>query len=104
MNLKFFKPIDNGGSVVTSYELYVNDGDSSNEPETKIMTYTDGQMEHVLKDDDDSLTAGLIYKLKFRAINAIGNSDDSEIVQYALVDKPSATTEPTCIKAQTSTN
>jgi len=36
----------------------------------------------------DGLTTGLIYKFKFRAINEIGNSEDSRIVEYALVDVP----------------
>ena len=27
MTLKFFKPDDSGGSEVTQYELYMNDGD-----------------------------------------------------------------------------
>ena len=41
MTLKFFKPSDNGGSPVTQYELYINDGDPSTEPEIKVETYTD---------------------------------------------------------------
>jgi hypothetical protein len=42
----------------------------------------------------DSLTTGLIYKFKFRAINQIGNSQDSDIVEYALVDVPTAPSAP----------
>ena len=48
MTLKFFKPSDNGGSPVTEYELFINDGDPSTEPETKIETCTDNQMKHTL--------------------------------------------------------
>lgn len=36
----------------------------------------------------DSLQTGKVYKLKFRATNEIGNSEDSTIVEYALVDVP----------------
>ena len=61
-------------------------------------------MEHILTDTVDSMTAGLIYKFKFRAINEIGNSEDSDIIQYALVDTPLATSPLTCIFDQTSTN
>ena len=39
MTLKFFKPEDNGGSPVTAYELYINDGDPLTEPDTKVLTY-----------------------------------------------------------------
>jgi hypothetical protein len=42
----------------------------------------------------DSLTSGLIYKFKFRAINKIGNSQDSDVVEYALVDVPNAPGTP----------
>lgn len=42
----------------------------------------------------DSLTTGLIYKFKFRAINQIGNSQDSDIVEFALVDVPTAPGAP----------
>ena len=78
--MQFSKPVDNGGSPVTTYELYMNDGNANTEPTTKVTTYTNNQLEHTLKDDDDSMTAGLIYKFKFRAINSIGTSEDSEIV------------------------
>lgn len=103
MTLKFFKPENNGGSPVTQYELFINDGDPYSEPMTKVESYSDNQMEHTLYDSVDSLTTGLIYKFKFRATNAIGNSEDSEIVEFALVDQPVATSAPTCIYSQTST-
>lgn len=38
------------------------------------------------------LTVGKIYKFKFRAINYYGNSQDSDVVAYALVDVPAAPT------------
>ena len=38
---------------------------------------------------DLSLTTGKIYKFKFRAINEKGNSEDSDVVRFALVDMPS---------------
>lgn len=42
-----------------------------------------------------SLVSGKIYKFKFRAINAIGNSEDSTISRFAMADLPSAPTKPT---------
>jgi len=49
--------------------LYINDGDPANEPDTLVDTYTDNSMSHTLSDTADSLTAGLIYKFFYRAIN-----------------------------------
>lgn len=34
INLEFHRSPDNGGSEITSYELYINDGDDANEPTT----------------------------------------------------------------------
>jgi hypothetical protein len=42
----------------------------------------------------DGLTTGLIYKFKFRATNQIGNSQDSNIVEFALADVPAAPGTP----------
>ena len=84
--MKLFKPTDNGGSEITSYELYINDGNDANEPNTQVTTYAGALMSHELDVTNDSLTTGLIYKLKFRAINILGNSEDSAVVRYALVD------------------
>lgn len=41
MTLQFFKTVDNGGSEVTEYELYINDGDSTVEPLVKVASYVD---------------------------------------------------------------
>jgi len=97
MSLEFFKPEDNGGSEISSYELYINDGNDANEPLTKVVSYTDNSMTHTLDVTTDSLTTGLIYKLMFRATNAIGTSEDSASVRYALVDVPVMPSAPTVL-------
>ena len=48
------------------------------------------------------MTTGLIYKLVFQAVNAIGNSMNSNTVQYALVDVPIAPGVPEIILSLTS--
>ena len=61
-------------------------------------------MTHTLYDTVDNLVTGLIYKFKFRAINAIGNSQDSAIVQFALADMalpPGAPTLMMSLSSQT---
>jgi hypothetical protein len=90
MRLKLFKPEDNGGSEIISFELFRNDGDSKTEPNIKVETYNFNLLEHTLTTVDDGLQTGTIYKFHFRATNDVGESQDSNIVQYALVDVPVA--------------
>ena len=48
-------------------------------------------MTHTLKTSVDTyLVSGKIYKFKFEATNALGNSESSEVSTFALCDKPSA--------------
>jgi hypothetical protein len=94
MSLQFFQPQDNGGSAIFSYQLLRNDGSDSTEPETLVTSYTTNQMSFTLEKVRDSLTTGKVYKFKFRATNEIGNSQDSSIVEYALVDVPEAPAAP----------
>jgi hypothetical protein len=102
ITLKFFKPEDNGGSEVTLFELYINDGDPETEPTTRVTTYTDNSLSHVLTDVDDNLILGAVYKFMFRAYNSVGNSEDSNIVQYALVAVPDTPDAPTGLFSLTS--
>jgi hypothetical protein len=97
MNLKLFKPIDNGGSEITLYEIYINDGNDANEPTTKLVTYLGAALTHELDKNFDPIVTGKIYKIKFRAINILGNSEDSGVVRYALVDQPVLPSAPTVI-------
>jgi hypothetical protein len=47
-------------------------------------------MTHTLIATVDGMTAGLVYKFYFRAINEVGQSEDSITVDYALVNVPDA--------------
>lgn len=90
MTLLFSKPADNGGSPVTSFRLYINNGDETEEPETLVTSYDGISLTHTLVDSVDNLSIGSLYKLRFEAVNEINNSQSSQVVEYALVDKPSA--------------
>lgn len=102
ITLQFSIPEDAGGSPLTLFELYVNDGNDSNDPATLVSTYTTNSLTHTLTTAADALTTGLIYKFKFRAINSIGNSEYSDTARYALVATPTAPSAPTNLVAQTS--
>jgi len=89
MQLKFFKPVDNGGSELLTFELYRNDG-SGSEPLIKVTSYVTNTMSHTLVAATEGMIAGKIYKFFFRAINEVGQSERSIIVDYALVNVPDA--------------
>ena len=100
--MKLFKPEDNGGSDITKLELYINDGNAETEPTTLVSSYTDSTLSHTLDATADSLATGSVYKLKLRAYNSVGQSEDSDIVQYALVDAPPKPAAPTGLFSLTS--
>jgi hypothetical protein len=51
---------------------------------------------------DDSLTTGLLYKFKFLAINLVGNSESSDISEFALTQVIAAPGQPFKMLAFTS--
>ena len=66
------------------------------------MTSYDGvSLTHTLIDSVDSLSIGSLYKFRFEAVNEINNSQSSQVVEFALVDKPSAPQSPVAIFTQT---
>lgn len=80
ITLQFYETFDNGGSEISRYELYMNDGNDLNEPTTKVTQYNDNSMTFIVDKSVLGLTTGKIYKFKFRAINEKGDSEDSDIV------------------------
>jgi hypothetical protein len=103
IQLLFFVPATSGGTPLTQYELYRNDGNDANEATIQVTSYTSNSLTHTLTTTTDSLVTGTIYSFRFRAVNAIGNSEYSDTVRYAVVDPPAAPALPTVMQAQTST-
>ncbi len=103
MSLEFFKPEDTGGAEVKEFKLYINDGNDMNDPTDPVASYTSNALTHILNKatTDAYLVSGKIYKLRFQAINVIGNSEYSDIVTYALADEPGAPGTPTIIPSLT---
>jgi hypothetical protein len=104
IELQFFVPATSGGTPLTSYELFRNDGNDANEATIQVTTYTSNSLTHTLTTAADSVVTGTIYRFRFRAVNAIGNSEYSDTVRYAVVDPPAAPALPTVMQAQTSTS
>jgi hypothetical protein len=93
IKLMFAKPEVNGGAEITGFKLFMNDGDSENEPTVEVASYTTNLLSHTLTQETDGLQTGLLYKFVFRATNAVGNSEDSEIAEFACIapiSKPGA--------------
>lgn len=95
--LQFYETIDNGGSDITKYELYMNDGNDFNEPTSLVSGYSNNitcstcySMSYIIDRIALTLTTGKIYKFKFRAINEKGYSEDSDVVWFALVNMAAA--------------
>lgn len=95
-------PEDSGGSPLSLFELFINDGDDANEADTLVPTYSQSLLQHSLTVASDGLTSGLIYKFRFRATNAVGSSEFSDTVRFALADAPAAPGAPLFLVAQTS--
>jgi hypothetical protein len=102
ISLQLTIPSDSGGSPFTAFSLFINDGNDANEATTTVSTYTLNANTHSLSVAADGLTTGLIYKFRFRATNAVGNSEYSDTVRFALVDTPTAPSAPSGLAQQTS--
>ncbi len=106
MTLQLYKPEDTGGSEVTSFSLYINDGNSESEPTILVQSYTDNNLVHTLdlNGDDTSLLSGGIYKFAFVATNAIGNSQKSAYSTIGLCSQPGSPGVPTINPSLTNGN
>lgn len=51
------------------FELFVNDGDDSNDATTPVAGYTASALTATVVASTNSMTAGKIYKFRFRAKN-----------------------------------
>lgn len=90
-------PLDNGGQILTSIELWRDDGAQLGNPSyVQVGTYdtTSFTLSHTLTVTDDSIETGKIYSLRTLATNAKGSSEFSERVQIAVTAPPPAPVAP----------
>ncbi len=88
--------VENGGSLVTSYELYYDQGSLSN-AYTKITTYDGTSTSYTVP----GLTSGTQYRFVTIAVNGIGSSSESPEVRFAAATAPN--TPANLIKDSSST-
>jgi hypothetical protein len=96
ISLQMFETKDFGGSTVTEYELWLDQGEI-NSPFTKLDSYdtTGFIFTHTANFAVDGITTGKIYSFKFRALNSKGFSEFSEILSVAASDPPIKANTPT---------
>ncbi len=80
--LELYPPLDSGGSEITTYELYRDQGDL-NTAFTPVTSFTGASMIHSMG-TADGLVLGKIYTFEFRAKNIIGYSPFSEVLRVGF--------------------
>ena len=80
--------IERGGAQITSYELWIDDGELS-ESFTKVESY-DGLSQSFTIElaTETSLSQGKIYRLKYLAKNVMGSSEFSDLISASFSDLP----------------
>ena len=85
--------VDNGGSEILSFKLLRDDGDSPASPlliDSEVAGY-DGQASSF---QVSGLTAGVVYRFRYYATNAYGDSPGSAILSAAATGLPDAPGSP----------
>ena len=108
MTLQLYPTHDNGGTVVTDYLLYRNQGDGDSTTVTMITAdsysyATNGFLVSITDLSLESMTAGLFYQFSFKAVNKVDESDLSHILTVSVADYPEAPTGLSRVKSSEST-
>ena len=89
ITLLLYPTRDNGGAVVTDYELYRGDGDGgSTYVQVTSYGYSAHGFQHTLVLAVESMVAGKFYPFQFRALNAMGYSAYSAVATFPVADAP----------------
>lgn len=86
--------VDNGGSIVISYNLEINGGIAGS-AFVSVTTYQSGDLSHTVTILNDALVGGKIYTFRWYAVNLFGTGERSNEVTVALAPYPLATTSIT---------
>lgn len=88
---------DDGGTGISQYHLYINEGVNGS-PMNEIVDY-DGSLEYTITTGDivdtHTITIGNVYTLKYVAENAVGLSQDSDLLYVALASQANQPDSPT---------
>jgi hypothetical protein len=89
---------DNGGSVITSHELWIDDGALG--AFSKVASYDGSSLAFTIDQlTETSLTSGLTYRVQYLAVNDVGSSDFTGSTSIALAGLPSVPDPPVRVAA-----
>ena len=87
---------ENGGSSVTSYKVYVDDGDQSKENWSQVSSYIGIKLTLTVDSSiETTLKKGLIYRFRVSAVNIMGEGPPSNYVKVALAAQTRTPPPPT---------
>lgn len=96
IHLSLMPSADNGGSLVTDYQLWIDGGSSSTAfTQFTAYVYSSSGFDHTIDVASSSLTVGLVYRFTYLAINSVGPSDFSGELSVPLADVPAKPTSLT---------
>jgi hypothetical protein len=96
--LSLSETLNNGGLTISEYKLYVNEGvDGSNY--NQITAYDGSSLTYTMTVGDvvggHTVFVGGIYSFYTVAVNTLGDSDDSDILQVVVDDMAATPADPT---------
>jgi len=95
ISLKLFPSTENGGTPVSDYELWRNDGsDGSGFVIVKGYSYLTNGFIVTVNSAAEALVAGRFYQFIFRSKNLLDYSDFSGPVAFGIADKPAKPSAP----------
>ncbi len=98
ISLKLTISSDDGGSGISRYHLYINEGVNGS-PMNEILAYNGSALSYIIKAGDvvgtHQITIGRVYTIKYVAENTVGHSQDSDLLYVALASRPEKPDAPT---------
>ena len=85
--LRLFQTPDDGGDEVASYQLYRNEGGTSTDY-ILVGSYDGSALTHTVTAAEDGLVPSTVYKFRYQAVNAYGESDMSDEVNAGVSSFP----------------
>ena len=82
------RTLDNGGTPISTYELWVDDGNDFKSEFHKLTNYDDNALIYEAAEDPDGLVRGKTYRFITRTVNQIGASEFSIYAYIAFGDVP----------------
>jgi len=101
IEIGFFRSLNDGGAKVTSYQLFIDDGEMGDL--TEVTRYDGLSTSFVIDNTEEiDLVSGKIYRITYLAVNEMGDSPYADVVSVAMSDPPVKPSPPSKIDALSS--